>query len=176
MNKAIFLDRDNTIIRDVPYNGDPNKVELVPGVIDALTILHEQGFILIIISNQSGVGRGMITRNQVQAVNNEMIRQLGKNFFTDIFICYDDPAQPVENCRKPSPEMIFRARDKYDIDLSRSFFIGDKEDDILAGHNAGCTSVRFLYDNNSKGKNKYNIKPAFASGDWREIAEWVCSK
>ncbi|HPG40956.1 MAG TPA: HAD family hydrolase [bacterium] len=176
MNKAIFLDRDNTIIKDVPYNGDPAKVELVPGVTEALTILQKNGYLLIIISNQSGVGRGMITKEQVRLVNDEMIRKLGKNYFTDIFICCDDPERPVENCRKPSPEMIFRARDKYDIDLSRSFFIGDKEEDVQAGHNAGCTSIRFLYNDNNKGIGKYNIKPGFASGDWRIIAEWICSK
>ena len=148
MNKAVFLDRDDTIIVDVPYNGEPAKVKLVPRAAEALSLLKDAGFLLIIISNQSGVGRGYITPEQVDAVNQEMIRQLGENFFAGIYSCFDDPNQPPCECRKPSPALLHQAAREHQINLQKSFMVGDKQSDVEAGNRAGCCSV--LIETSSK--------------------------
>ena len=175
MIRAIFFDRDNTLIKDIPYNGDPGKVELLPHVREALDKLQNFGFALFLITNQSGVGRGLITREQVRDVNNEMIRQLGKPYFKDIYLCYDDPNKPVTNCRKPSPRMILDARNDHNIDLEHSFFVGDKLADIQAGHHAGCKSVLLMYSSNEDIQ-QAQTEADFVSEDLLEIASWICNK
>jgi D-glycero-D-manno-heptose 1,7-bisphosphate phosphatase len=141
--KAVFFDRDDTLIYDVPYNGDPDRVELMPGALEACRLLKQNGFELFIISNQSGVGRGRITAEQVNVVNERVLQLFGEHLFTDIYCCYDTPEDPLD-CRKPSPKMILQAAERYDIDLSQSFMVGDKKSDIDAGRNAGCRSILFL--------------------------------
>jgi len=175
MIKAVFFDRDNTIIKDVPYNGDPDKVELLPNAREAMEMLQNKGLCLFLITNQSGVGRGMITKEQVKAVNNEMIRQLGKSYFKDIYICYDDPDKPVTDCRKPSPKMLLEARDDHNINLTHSFLVGDKLEDIQAGHNAGCKSVLFLYGSDSMNQKKAKLDADFTATNLLEIANWICN-
>lgn len=138
---AVFFDRDDTLIRNIPYLGDPAKVRLMPYAVKALEMLKTYEFELFIISNQSGVGRGLITEKQVHSVNAELLKKLGKTFFTDIYCCYAAPDTPEASCRKPSPAMVFQARDDYDLDLSRSFFVGNQLSDVLCAHNAGCRSV-----------------------------------
>ena len=145
MNNAVFFDRDDTLIENVPYNGDPERVILLPGAREALQRCRQAGFLLFIVSNQSGVGRGYITHDQVHAVNREMIRQLGDDFFQAIYMCYDDPNAPQHGCRKPSPLMIHQAAAEYTVDLTSSFVVGDSGSDIEAGRNAGCRTVQLLH-------------------------------
>jgi D-glycero-D-manno-heptose 1,7-bisphosphate phosphatase len=170
MNKAVFFDRDDTLIYDVPYSGDPLLVQLIPGVVEALRLLKSAGFMLFMITNQSGVGRGMISKEQVQAVHEEIDRQLGENFFTAVYCCYDDPDHPVEGCRKPSPTMILKARDDYSVDLAGSFFIGDKLSDVQAGLNAGCRSILIK----SKEYDELAASLAdFVAANVYEAAQWI---
>ena len=145
MTSAVFFDRDDTLIRDVPYLGDPAQVRLMP---HAGTMLEQlsNDFFLFVITNQSGVGRGYITKSQVHAVNQEMIRQLGRDYFTAIYCCYDDPNQPQDHCRKPAPKMILHAARDFELDLQTSFFVGDKLTDIQAGRAAGCKTILMLHD------------------------------
>ncbi|HNW59425.1 MAG TPA: HAD family hydrolase [bacterium] len=171
---AVFFDRDDTLIHDVPYNGDPGRVELLPGAAEALRSLQAAGFALILISNQSGVGRGLITPGQVEAVNREMIRQLGSSYFTDIYLCFAAPDQADNNCRKPNPGMLFQARDDHDLDLGSSFFVGDKLSDMLCGKNGGCCSVLLLNPQDDPEK----VKAARAAADQavstlQEAAVWI---
>jgi D-glycero-D-manno-heptose 1,7-bisphosphate phosphatase len=142
--RAVFFDRDDTIIRNVPYLGDPRQVEILPGVAAALKRLQQAGYELFIVSNQSGVGRGLITRDQVAAVNREMIRQLGEPFFTEIYNSYASPEDPYCEDRKPAPLLVFRARDEHGLDLAHSFFVGDKVIDVQCAVNAGCHPVLVL--------------------------------
>lgn len=147
MNKAIFLDRDGTINEDPGYLGDPEQVVLLPTVGEALSILKNQlNFLLIVISNQSGVARGFISEDDVINVN-QRINELLKSFNTKIdkfYYCLTHPEFNSEEeciCRKPSPQMIFQAVKEFDIDLSKSFLIGDNVTDIEAGFNAGCRTI-----------------------------------
>lgn len=146
-NYAVFLDRDGTINEDPGYLGDPSKVILFPGTAKALAELKSKiNFKLIVISNQSGVARGLITKQMVDKVN-ERINELLNEVNTSIDAFYYCPSHPDYNstdeceCRKPSPKLVFDAVDKYQIDLSRSYFVGDSVADIHCGINAGLKTV-----------------------------------
>ena len=140
--KAIFLDRDGTIIKDKEYLKSTEEIELLKGVLDALQILQNLGFKLIVISNQSGIGRGLITKEQVEKTNNYLLDLLfcnGVNI-TEIYYCPHSPKDNC-NCRKPCPKMVYEAINKYEINKAESYFIGDKLIDALTGLNAGIKAV-----------------------------------
>jgi D,D-heptose 1,7-bisphosphate phosphatase len=147
MNKAIFLDRDGTINIDSGYIGNPNLLKLYPGVAKGISRLKKKfGFNIIVISNQSGISRGLITSDDVDKVNNRINEILAEdNAEIDAFYyCpyhpdFDSPEKC--KCRKPSPKMVYEAADDFNIDLSKSFMIGDKLSDIYCGQNAGVESI-----------------------------------
>jgi len=177
MNKrAIFLDRDDTLIRNVPYLGDPAGVVLMPKVKEFLPKLKSAGFELFLVSNQSGVGRGLITKEQVTAVNEEMFQQLGGNYFSDLYMCYTAPGQPdINSERKPGPGLLFKARDEYGIDLAGSIFVGDRLSDVQCGLNAGCRSVLLLHDTEDSVEEREQAKRAahFVAGDFAMATDWI---
>ncbi len=141
LSAAIFLDRDGTIIEDRDYCSDPKDVKIFPGAPEALRRLKSKGFKLIVITNQSGIGRGFFTREQYRAVEAELLRQLGDDLIDATYFCPDVPGQP-SSCRKPAPGMIIEATREHHIDLARSFLIGDKESDAECGRNAGVRTIR----------------------------------
>jgi len=138
---AVFIDRDGTIMHDADYCSDPKKVQIFPGVPQALRRLKSKGFKLIIITNQSGIGRGFFAVDQYRAVEAEVLRQLGDGLIDSTYFCPDVPGQPSK-CRKPAPGMVLEAARDHDVDLARSFFIGDKEIDAECAHNAGARAIR----------------------------------
>jgi histidinol-phosphate phosphatase family protein len=138
---AVFLDRDGTIMHDADYCSRPDQVQVFGGVSDALQQLKLAGYKIIVITNQSGIGRGFFTEEQYRAVEAEVSRQLGNGLIDATYFCPDVPGQPSE-CRKPAPEMVLQAAREHDIDLSRSFLIGDKEIDAECAHNAGVRAIR----------------------------------
>jgi histidinol-phosphate phosphatase family protein len=138
---AVFIDRDGTIMEDCHYCSRPKDVSIFPGVPDALRRLKSHGFKLIIITNQSGIGRGLFTVAQYRAVEREVLRQLGRDLIDGSYFCPDVPGQH-SSCRKPAPGMILQATVEHRIDLSRSFFVGDKETDVECGRNAGVRTIR----------------------------------
>lgn len=168
----MFFDRDDTIIYNVPYNGDPAKVRLIPGVVECLEKLRKAGFELFIASNQSGVGRGLITKDQVKAVNDEMVRQLGKPFFKKIYSCYSAPEDPYADRRKPSPLMLFEARDEFGVDLEKSFMVGDRLADVECGLNAGCHTVLLKVHQNEETENAEK-KAHFTANNLAEAVDWI---
>ncbi len=138
MNRAVFLDRDGTIIEDKNYLRDPKDVVLFPGAAAALKKLQDAGFKLFIVSNQSGVGRGYFTMAEVEKVNVHLAAVLARDgvHFEKIYIAPEAPEAPSRG-RKPSPQFLFDARDEFGVDLSQSYFIGDKLIDLECGWNAG---------------------------------------
>ena len=140
LSPAVFVDRDGTIMEDCDYCSDPKDVRIFPGVREALLRLKLKGFKLIIVTNQSGIGRGLMTIEQYRAVEAETLRQLD-GLIEASYFCPDVPGQH-SNCRKPAPGMILQAKHEHAIDLSRSFFIGDKEIDVECGRNAGMRTIR----------------------------------
>jgi len=139
--KALFLDRDGTIIIDTDYPNDPNKVAFLPGTPEALRQIQKE-YELIVISNQSGVGRGLITTEQFQSVHEQFVKML-KLEKIEVRGFYYCPHAPEENCdcRKPSPKMIQDAAVEHSIDLPTSFMIGDKMSDVIAGRRAECQTI-----------------------------------
>jgi D-glycero-D-manno-heptose 1,7-bisphosphate phosphatase len=140
LSPAVFLDRDGTIMRDVDYCGDPKDVEVFPGAGDALRQLKERGYKLFVITNQSGIGREYFTEEKYRAVEKEVSRQIGKDLIAATYYCPHGPDQ-ICGCRKPEPGMVFQAAHDHNLDLSRSFFIGDKDSDTQCGRRAGVKTI-----------------------------------
>ncbi len=141
LSPAVFIDRDGTIMQDADYCSDPQQVKIFPRVAEALRRLKSKGFKVIIITNQSGIGRGFFTVEQYRAVEAEVLRQLGDGLIDATYFCPDVPGQH-SSCRKPAPGMIVEATREHQIDLARSFLIGDKEIDAECGRNVGVRTIR----------------------------------
>lgn len=143
---AVFLDRDGTIIEHVHYLADPGKVRLLPGAAESLRRLRGAGFALVAVTNQSAIGRGMISIEQYEAVNAEMARQLaaegvgldGVYFCPEVPAVDDDRTTLTHGDRKPGPGMLLRASRELGLDPMASWMVGDMISDVLAGINAGC--------------------------------------
>lgn len=140
-SRAVFVDRDGTIMHDADYCSEPSQVQLFDGAADALRRLKKAGFKIIVITNQSGIGRGFFTEKEYREVEAEVSRQLGNGLIDATYFCPDVPGEPSK-CRKPAPGMVFQAASEHDVDLSRSFLIGDKEIDAECAHNAGLRAIR----------------------------------
>ncbi len=138
---AVFVDRDGTIMHDADYCSDPKQVQIFDGAAAALRRLKDAGYKIIVITNQSGIGRGFFSEKQYRAVESEVLRQLGDNLIDATYFCPDAPGKP-SRCRKPAPGMVLEAARDLDVDLSRSFLIGDKEIDAECAHNAGVRAIR----------------------------------
>jgi len=141
LSPAVFIDRDGTIMEDCVYCSDPKNVKIFFGVSEALRRLKSNGFKLIIITNQSGIGRGLITPEQYRAVEEDVLRQLGDGLIDATYFCPDVPGQHSTH-RKPAPGMVIDATREHQVDLSRSFLIGDSEIDVECAHNAGVRAIR----------------------------------
>jgi histidinol-phosphate phosphatase family protein len=138
---AVFVDRDGTIMHDADYCSDPKQVQVFDGAAAALRRLKNAGYKIIVITNQSGIGRGFFTEKQYRAVEAEVLRQLGNGLIDATYFCPDAPGKP-SSCRKPAPGMVLQAAQDHNVDLSRSFLIGDKEIDAECAHNAGARAIR----------------------------------
>ncbi len=143
MRKAVLVDRDDTLCPDVPYCSDPSKIHVFPDVPDAVRRLNEAGYLVLMVTNQSGIGRGYFTVRELEAVNAELLRQisLGGGRIDDIFFC---PHTPDDNCvcRKPNIGMGLQAINKYNLDPVECWMIGDKDKDIQFGERLGFRSRR----------------------------------
>ncbi len=142
-SKAIFLDRDGTINVDSGYLFRPEDIEFLDGAIEALALFVAEGYKLIIITNQSGIGRGYFTEEQYEIFSkafNSRLRELGVEI-TATKMCPHSPDQEC-SCRKPNPEMILQAIEEHNISAKDSFMFGDKLSDVECGEAAGVTSYR----------------------------------
>ncbi len=148
--ECVFLDRDRTVIEDPGYLTDPSAVKLLPGVDVALRSLADAGFKLVIVTNQSGVARGMLTEEALEHIHSELRRQLAEKgvHLAAIYYCPYHPEGTVEEYardseeRKPRPGMLLRAARELNLDLDRSWMVGDTPADVEAGQRAGCRTIR----------------------------------
>lgn len=142
MKRAAFLDRDATLIVDVPYLSNPDDVQLMPGAGNALARLRDAGYLLVLITNQSGVGRGYFSLHDVHAQHARLAKLLDNVDvkLSAIKVCPHHPDDGCD-CRKPSPKMINDAALELGIDLASSVMIGDKLLDVQAGRAAGCATI-----------------------------------
>lgn len=142
MKKAVFLDRDGTIIRDMIYLNDPSKIEVFKESYPALKKMRDSGFEIVLVTNQSGVARGFVEENILKEINQIIVQDFA-NRGIDIIDVYYCP-HPVDGgcfCRKPNPGMLLDAAQKHSIDLKQSWMIGDRMTDCEAGKRAGCKSI-----------------------------------
>ena len=138
--RAVFFDRDGTLMEDAHYCGDPALVRVFPGVPEALGRLKRAGYAIVVVSNQSGIGRGIITDAQYQAVHAEFLRQIGGGLVDASYYCPDAPGT-ASACRKPEPGMVLRAAAEHGIELEASYFVGDREADVECGRRAGTRTI-----------------------------------
>jgi len=179
---AIFLDRDGTLNHDSGYIKDPSKVVLLPGVSEGIRKLkNEYGFKAIVISNQAGVSKGIMTIEDVDSINdhiNELLDKEGTGIDAFYYCPFHPDFDPPEklNCRKPSPVMIVQAASEHEIDLSKSYMIGDKASDVESGINAG---VKTILLNSEATNNEISIlhnlgkKPNFTAANFKEVCDFI---
>lgn len=183
MNKAIFLDKDGTLIVDVPYNVDPARIQLYPDAGPALHRLQISGFKLIVISNQSGVARGYFAEDALDGVITALHHQLTA-FGVKLDGFYYCPHHPDGSaaayaidcdCRKPQPGLIQRAAREHDIDLSQSWMVGDILNDVEAGNRAGCRTLLIDRGNETEWLTGPFRTPTATVTSLEKMAEYILS-
>jgi len=177
MNRAVFLDRDGTIIEEKHYLHRVEEVVIFPGAAAALGRLHRAGFKLFIVSNQSGVGRGYFTLAEVEKVNEHIRTELGREGARceKVYIAPEAPEAPSRG-RKPSPQFLLDARDEFGVDLAESYMIGDKLIDLECGWNAGvrkCLLVRTGYGAELERASADKLGAAVVVEDLSAAAQWI---
>ena len=164
----VLVDRDGTLIRDVPFLSDPDQVELLPGVAAGLAQLQAAGFRIAIVSNQQGIGLGYFGAPEFIAVNRRIFRELAPHRvrISRVYFCPHSFADDCD-CRKPKPGMLLRAMRDFKVGPDRCFFIGDTPGDMEAGAAAGCATV---FVGGVSG-----VPCTYAAGDFTEAARWILS-
>ena len=139
--RAVFFDRDGTLMEDVHYCADPALVHVYAGVPESLRKLRAAGWGVFLVTNQSGIGRGLISEQQYRAVQEEFLRQAGE--IDGSYYCPDAPDVPSTR-RKPEPGMVLEAAATHGIELAESWFVGDKAIDVECGRRAGTKTIQVL--------------------------------
>lgn len=173
--KAVFLDRDGTINVLKGYITKAEEIELLPSAAEAVKIFNRLGYLSIVITNQPVIARGECTEKELRNIHNRLESLLGEEgaYIDGIYYCPHHPDKGFENeipelkincnCRKPSPGLILKAAEDFNIDLSQSYMVGDSEKDVLAAENAGCTPVMLSANNKSNNKTQvYDSLYSFA--------------
>lgn len=179
LEKVVFLDRDGVINRDSPdYIKTWEEFEFLPRSLDAIALLTRNGFTTLVITNQSPIGRGMIEMKTLSRTHRLMVQAVaahGGNI-EDIFFCPHTPEEKC-NCRKPAPGLVLKARDKYGIDLSGTFFVGDSAKDIECARNAGCGKSILVKTGNgltaAKTLADKGTPPDHLAGDLLDAVNWI---
>lgn len=144
---AVFIDKDGTLIEDVPYNVDPALVTFTPGALEGLRLLDQHGFALVIVTNQPGVALGYFSRGALNQLQQALLRRIADESgvrLSGFFACPHAPAPTISSsclCRKPAPGLLRQAAASLRLDLSRSWMVGDILNDIEAGRRAGCKTI-----------------------------------
>lgn len=177
LRRALFLDRDGTLIAERHYLHRPEEVEFLPGAVMALRRLSDAGFALVVVTNQSGVGRGYFTMEDVERVHAHIAAEcaaMGVRF-DRFYTAPEAPDQPSRG-RKPSPQFLLDARDSLGIDLAGSYMVGDKMLDLEAGWNAGVARsflVRTGYGAEVERKESARIQNAVVADGLPGVADWI---
>ena len=182
MNKAVFLDRDGTIIEDVGYLSSPEQIKFIPGSIESIKSLNQSGFKVIVISNQSGVARGHFSEDMLQTIDKIVHRGLlhGGAHVDAHYYCPHHPQHGVYpykqecDCRKPNTGLIKQATEQFKIDLNSSFMIGDKATDIELGKKSGIRTV-LVQTGYGKKELKHAKGPDKVAENLWEAVKWVIS-
>lgn len=168
--RAIFIDKDGCLIPDIPYNINPDVIILANGAGETLSQLKKQGYLLILITNQSGIARGYFKEDALPAVWEKINKLLRENNvqLDDVFYC---PHNPEDNCkcRKPKPGNIQKAIKKYNIDSSKSWMIGDILNDVEAGNRGGCKTILLNTGNETEWREDEYRHPTYSVEKWSQV-------
>ena len=181
MNKAVFLDRDGTIIEDVGYLNSPDQIQFIPGSIEAIKKLNLAGFKVIVVTNQAGVARGLIAEDMLQTIDKTLAKQIlsGGAHLDGIYYCPHHPDHGLYpykqncNCRKPNPGMLKRAEKDHNIDLTQSIIVGDKATDVLAGKNLGLKSILVTTGKGAKEQANLNGHADHVADNLSAAVNWL---
>lgn len=181
MNKAIFIDKDGTLIHDIPYNVDVSLIEFTDGAAEALQLWKEQGYLIVIISNQSGIARNYFTEEDIAGVKEFIKLQLALHHIAldGFYYCPHHPQginrkYAIEcDCRKPAAGLILKAAKDLNVDIASSWMIGDILHDVEAGKRAGCRTV--LINNGNETEWLYNQyrTPDYEASDLKDAAGFI---
>ena len=177
MRPAIFLDRDGTLIREKHYLHRPEEVDFFAEAAPALKRLSNAGFALVVVTNQSGVGRGYFTEKEVDRVHAHIQSEMARSGveFLKFYSAFEAPDQPSRG-RKPSPQFLWDARDEFQLDLPSSYMVGDKRIDLEAGWNAGVRRsflVRTGYGAELERTEGSALNPGIVVDGWLQVADWI---
>ena len=178
MNRAVFLDRDGTINRDLGDICSPDQLIFIPGAFEALRLLQKQ-FLLFVITNQSGIGKGVFNKSEYRLFNMhfQMVLKTNGVVFEKVYCC---PHKKEDGClcRKPGTFFLKQAEKEFDIDLTRSYVVGDHPHDIETAQRAGAGSIYLLTGHG--GRHKHELKslppPDFIAQDVYEAALWISKR
>ena len=177
--KAVFLDRDGTINEDPGYLSNPDHVIILPDAREGLAALKKAGYLLVVITNQSGIARGYIRPEVLPKINERINEKLSEGGVRlDYFeMCTHHPDEDCP-CRKPKPKMLLDAAKKYDIDLQQSYMVGDRTSDLGAGRNAACRGVALVRTGDGwKSESKIKVGDADFVGDsLKQVPDWILSQ
>jgi len=178
---TVFLDKDGTIIEDVPYNVDPSLMRFTSGAAEGLRMLHRSGYLLIVITNQSGVARGLFVEESLREVERQLKDMLAEiNVpLTGFYYCPHHPEGTVPayaiqcSCRKPAHDLVIRAAYDHRVDLARSWFVGDNLNDVEVGRRAGCCTVLIKGGHEIKSHVSTLRTPHYIASDLAEAARVI---
>jgi D-glycero-D-manno-heptose 1,7-bisphosphate phosphatase len=181
MRRAIFIDKDGTLIQDIPYNVDPGLIRFNKGAVEALQKMKALGFLLIVVSNQSGVARGYFDESALLALKDHLMIMLKEHGvgLDAIYFCPHHPDGKIVpyntdcSCRKPKPGMLLRAAETFGIDLAQSWMIGDILNDVEAGNRAGCKTMLLNNGNETEWEVSQNRRPTVTISTFAEAAEII---
>lgn len=187
-NIAVFLDRDGTINEEVGYVDNLDKLKIIPAAYEAIRLINESGMKAVVISNQAGVARGLFTEDFVKITNEHLqtaLRQKGA-YIDNFYYCPHHPTEGIEpyrqecTCRKPAPGMLLQAAQDLNIDLTRSYFIGDRFRDMEAGKKVGVRGIlvktgygQDLLQDDGPDRETAEAKPDFIAEDILEAVQWI---
>lgn len=175
--RAVFLDRDDTLIRDTGYLSDPDAIELLPGAADGLRALNRAGLPVIVVTNQSGIARGLLTEQTLHVIHARLLKMLkGEGTRIDaVYYCphHRDGAvaeyRMACTCRKPAPGMLLQAARDFSLDLARCYLVGDKADDMEAIHRVGGTGILIR----TAKEVIVDPPPRHIARDLKDAADWI---
>lgn len=179
LRPCLFIDKDGTLIHNVPYNVDPALLSFMPGAGEVLAQLKAAGLALVIVTNQSGLARGYFSRAQFAQLQEALLRRLRDEAgvaIDDVLMCPHEPdakGRPACLCRKPAPGMLITAARRHGLDLSRSWMVGDTLDDVEAGHRAGTRGLLFESGGETVWRRSPLREPEAVVTDWAGVLAQV---
>ncbi|WP_457390192.1 D-glycero-alpha-D-manno-heptose-1,7-bisphosphate 7-phosphatase [Roseateles sp. P5_E1] len=179
LRPCLFVDKDGTLVEGAPHNADPLLLRFMPGAGEALARLQRAGLALVIVTNQSGLARGRFTRAEFARLQQALLQRLQQEFgvrIEGVEVCPhapDDEGRPACLCHIPAPGMLIRAAHRHGLDMARSWMVGDRLDDVEAGHRAGCQGLLFDSGGETVWRRSPLREPDARFFDWPALADYV---